>query len=171
MSDLFAVRTAIVQEHMDAENRKDVASAVNAFAEPRYEVVTTGEVFDGGSAVSGFLTETMEAFPDFTFHTHKLHDAPDAIIAEVTFAGTHLGSWRGLPATGKPVSYRMCNIFEFDGDALVCERLYFDILTVLQQVGIADDPTSLRGKITALATHPGVALTAAAHLLRERKER
>src|SRR4051812_26881696 len=118
-----AERERIVKEHIDAENRGDTASTVATFAAPRYDVVPTGEIIEGPEAVAQSLDEIMHAFPDLTITTHAMHHADDAVLVEVTFAGTHLGGWRGLPATGRRVSYRMCNVFVFDGDRLLCERL------------------------------------------------
>jgi hypothetical protein len=48
----------------------------------------------------------------------------------------------------------MCNVFEFEGEHLVTERLYFDLLTVLRQLGIARDPASTLGRMTAALCHP-----------------
>jgi steroid delta-isomerase-like uncharacterized protein len=149
-----AERERIVREHVDAENRRDVAGTVATFAAPRYEVIPTGEVYDGADAVTRMLDETMHAFPDLEITTQAMHHAEDAVLVEVTFAGTHSAAWRGLPATGKRVSYRMCNVFVFDGDRLLCERLYFDMLTALRQVGVARDPLSVAGKVATVLNHP-----------------
>jgi hypothetical protein len=43
--------------------------------------------------------------------------------------------------------------FVFDGDQLVCERVYFDHLTIMRQLGLAHDPTSLAGRVAALVSH------------------
>lgn len=156
-----AEREAIVTEHVAAENRRDVAGTVATFAAPRYEVIPTGEVIEGAEAVSAMLDETMRAFPDLTITTHATHHADDAVLVEVTFEGTHLGSWRGLPATRRRISYRMCNVFVFDGDQLLCERLYFDMATALRQVGIARDPLSVGGRIATVFNHPVTVIGAA----------
>jgi steroid delta-isomerase-like uncharacterized protein len=155
-----AKREAIVREHMATEEQKDFASTVKTFARPRYEVIATGETHDGSDVVAKFLAETGVAFPDFSFETKALHHAGDAVIAEVVFTGTHRGGWRGLPATGRTVRYAMCNVFEFEGDDLVCERLYFDLSTILRQIGIARDPTTLSGRIATFVNHPIVVLGA-----------
>jgi hypothetical protein len=36
----------------------------------------------------------------------------------------------------------------------VCERLYFDLLTPLRQMGIARNPNSLAGRLATFANHP-----------------
>ena len=46
---------------------------------------------------------------------------------------------------------------------LVCERVYYDTATVLQQLGIARDPDSLTGRLETAASHP---LTISRSLLR-----
>jgi len=147
-------RQAIVQEHMDSEGRGDFEATIQTFHHPRYEVVATDEEHDGADALRLFYAETSKAFPDFRFENATFHHAADAVLTEVDFVGTHLGMWRGLPATGRKVRYRMCNVFVFDGDKLICERLHFDLHTVLMQVGIARDPTTLMGQLTTFANHP-----------------
>jgi hypothetical protein len=42
----------------------------------------------------------------------------------------------------------------FDGDRLVCERNYFDQLTILRQLGLAHESTSLAGRLTMVLSHP-----------------
>jgi hypothetical protein len=48
----------------------------------------------------------------------------------------------------------MTAIFEFEGDRIVCERVYFDSNSILQQLGVASDPMSLRGRAGTLVGHP-----------------
>ena len=148
------IREKIVREHMDAEINKSAGQTVDTFSHPRYEVVPTGEVHDGAQAVEAFLAEGMIAFPDFTFEIHELHHAKDAVIVETTFKGTQLRTWRGIPATGKFVSYRMCNVFVFDGVELICERLNFDTLTILTQLGITRDINYPAGRLTLFLANP-----------------
>jgi hypothetical protein len=45
-------------------------------------------------------------------------------------------------------------IFVFEGEELVCERVYYDTATVLGQLGIARDPMTLTGRVETLARHP-----------------
>lgn len=159
-------RVATVLEHMRLENEYDFPGCIAAFAHPRYEVVATGEVHDGQDAVDAFLTENRRAFPDFHFEPSRVTGGAETVLVEGVFTGTQRGAWRGLPATGRPVSFRMAVIFDFDGDDLVCERVYFDLGTPLRQLGVARDPTSLSGRLTTVVTHP---ITIARALLRSRR--
>jgi hypothetical protein len=40
--------------------------AIGFFARPRYELVATGEVFDGVGPLGGLMQENVTAFPDST---------------------------------------------------------------------------------------------------------
>ena len=48
----------------------------------------------------------------------------------------------------------MCAFFIFDGDRITNERVYFDQLTIMRQLGVAHDPNTLAGRATTLISHP-----------------
>jgi hypothetical protein len=79
----------------------------------------------------------------------------DAIVVEVIICGTHLGGWRGLPATGRRIEFPLCGVYTFDADdRLAGEKIYYDRGTVLRQLGIFHEPQTVLGQISTLATHP-----------------
>jgi steroid delta-isomerase-like uncharacterized protein len=157
-------REATVREHMESENRHEFDVTMATFHHPRYEIVATGDVYDGADEVARYFQETRAAFPDQRNELIALHHADDAVIAEFDLKGTHLGSFRGLPPTGREFTCRMTALFLFDDDRLVCERVYFDSATILRQLGIAHDPTSLTGRAATVLNHP---LTIGRALLRQ----
>jgi len=139
---------------MTHENAHEFDDAIAAFHHPRYEIVATGEVWDGTDGVGALLTENKTGFSDFKFYPTVWHHAEEAIIVEGRFTGTHDGNWRGLPATGRKVDFELIIVFKFEGDRMVCERTYFDIGTALRQLGVQRDPNTLPGKIELIAAHP-----------------
>lgn len=54
----------------------------------------------GDAEVREYFALTRTAFPDQRNKPLALHHGDDAVIVEFLLAGTHLGSFRGLPATG-----------------------------------------------------------------------
>ena len=64
MSDLRERREAIVREHMDSENRHEFDATIDTFEHPRYEIIPTGDVYDGEEEVRGYFATTRAAFPD-----------------------------------------------------------------------------------------------------------
>ena len=147
-------REQLVIEHMESENRHEFDVTMETFDHPRYELIGTGDVYDGREEVARYFEETRTAFPDQRNELIALHHADDAVIVEAMLYGTHEGSFRGLPATGRKFEMRMMAVFVFEEDRLVCERVYFDAGTVLRQLGIAHDPLSLRGRVATVANHP-----------------
>jgi steroid delta-isomerase-like uncharacterized protein len=147
-------REAIVREHMDSENRHEFDATLETFEHPRYELIATGDVYDGPEEVSAYFEESRRAFPDQRNELLSLHHSDDAVIVEAIVRGTHRGPLRSLPPTGREWESRILAMFLFEEDKLVCERVYFDQLTVLEQLGIARDPTTLTGRVETLIGHP-----------------
>ena len=147
-------REQIVREHMESENRYEFDTTLATFDHPRYELIATGDVHDGAKQVMDYFEETRRAFPDQRNELIGLHHADDAVVAEFNLRGTHLGNYRGLPATGRSFECRMAAVFVFEDDRLVCERVYFDSATILRQLGIAHDPLTLTGRVATLVSHP-----------------
>jgi steroid delta-isomerase-like uncharacterized protein len=147
-------REQLVREHMESENRHEFDKTLATFAHPRYELVPTGEVVDGSDDVARYYEETRTAFPDQRNELIALHHADDAVIAEFDLVGTHRGTLRGLPPTGRTFRCRMAAVFVFEGDRLVCERVYFDSATIFRQLGIAHDPLTLVGRLATVVNHP-----------------
>ena len=147
-------RERIVVEHMETENEHDFDATIDTFEHPRYELIATGDVFDGQRAVEGYFDETRTAFPDQRNELLALHHSDDVVIVEAMLYGTHLGSFRGLPPTGRAFEMRFTSFFLFEEDRLVCERVYFDSATILRQLGIAHDPLKLTGRVATVLNHP-----------------
>jgi steroid delta-isomerase-like uncharacterized protein len=147
-------RMDVVLEHMNAENEHEFERCIDAFTHPRYEIIATGEIYDGPGEVASLLNENKRAFPDFHFDVRRMRDADEAVIVEGDFRGTHQGLWRGLPPTGRAVDFPVIIVFEFEGDRMVCERTYFDLGTPLRQLGVARDPNTRSGRIAAALNHP-----------------
>ena len=152
--DLRAKREALVIEHMESENRHEYDATIETFDHPRYELIGTGEVFDGPEEVARYFEETRTAFPDQRNELIALYHSDDAVIVEANLYGTHQGPLRGLPPTGRKFEMRFCALFVFEEDRLVCERVYFDPGTVLRQLGIAHDPFSVTGRVATVVNHP-----------------
>ena len=154
VDELRGRRERVIREHMESENEHDFDTTIGTFGHPRYELVATGDVYDGEEAVRAYFAESRTAFPDQRNELVALHHADDAVIVEFDLLGTHLGPLRALPPTGRAIRCRMSAHFVFEGDQLVCERVYFDQLSILQQLGLAHEMTSVAGRLSTLVTHP-----------------
>ena len=152
--ELRRKREELVIEHMETENRHEYEATIETFDHPRYELVGTGDVYDGREEVARYFEETRTAFPDQRNELLALHHADDAVLVEAVVRGTHTGPLRSLPPTGRSFELPILAVFMFEGDGLVCERVYFDSATMLQQLGVARDPLSLVGRVGTAVSHP-----------------
>ncbi|GAA3674508.1 steroid delta-isomerase-like uncharacterized protein [Lentzea atacamensis] len=137
---LRALREAIVLEHMESQNDHDFNTSLHTFPHPRYEIMASGQVLQGVDEVRAYWQRTRAAFPDQRNKVIEVHHADDAVIVEFELQGTHLGSLTGEEVTGRSFKVRMVGFFLFDKDVLVCERVYGDSATVMNQLGMLNLP-------------------------------
>jgi steroid delta-isomerase-like uncharacterized protein len=151
---LRGARQAVLDAHAAAESARDLDGVIATFHHPRYEIVPTGEVFDGEEAVRRYHGENFAGIPDLNVEPVRVWHSDDAVVEEALVSGTHLGTYHGLPPTGRFVKVEVCGIYVFEDDRLVCERVYYDLLTVLRGLGVARDPDSVWGQVMTLVNHP-----------------
>ena len=151
-----SARIAIVQQHIRLENEHDLEGVLHTFGNaPRYDDEPWNEHYAGLSGVRQFYEQLMKALPDLQIEVQHQHVADDAILVEVIIRGTHLGGWRGLPATGRQIEFPLCGVYTFDeDDRLAGEKIYYDRGTVLKQLGVFHEPQTILGQIGILAIHP-----------------
>ncbi|HKH24759.1 MAG TPA: ester cyclase [Acidimicrobiales bacterium] len=129
-------RLELVEEHFRTEVTQEFDLTLGTFnGHPHYEIMATGQVFDGDDEVMGYYRTTRTAFPDQRHDNVRFHVAEDAIIAEFDLLGTNLGELYGLPPTGKDFRVPVIAVFLFDGDRITNERVYFDAASLLTQIG------------------------------------
>lgn len=131
---LRAHRDAIVRRHMESENGHDFDTTIATFRHPRYEIIATGQIHDGAAEVRQYFRDSRAAFPDQRNELIALYHADDAVIAEFWLLGTHRGPLLGMEPTGREFRCQMTAFFLFEGEGLVCERVYFDTATILRQL-------------------------------------
>ena len=165
--DRQARRMALVEEHVRMENAHDLAGVIQTFGETaRYDDEPWNQHYEGREQVHNFYSELMAALPDLSIEILRRHVAPETIVLEVMIRGTHLGPWRGLPATGRRVEIPLCGMYTFDrDDRLAGEKIYYDRATVLRQLGVFSEPQTALGGLHILITHPLAILKALARKL------
>jgi steroid delta-isomerase-like uncharacterized protein len=143
--DLRKRRVELVEEHFRTEVSQEFDLTLATFnGHPHYEIMPTGQVFDGDDEVMDYYRTTRTAFPDQRHDNVRVHVADDAVITEFDLLGTNLGEFYGLPPTGKAFRVPVIAVFFFDGERITNERVYFDAASLLTQIG--------RSELLALAT-------------------
>ena len=154
--DRRSARIALVEQHIRLENQHDLEGVLSTFGDTvRYDDEPWGDHYSGRDGVRKFYTQLMQALPDLEIQVQSQHLANDAVIVEVIISGTHLGAWRGLPATGRRIQFPLCGIYTFDtNDRLAGEKIYYDRGTVLRQLGVFHEPMTVLGQICTFVAHP-----------------
>lgn len=155
MANLDA-RVRAVEEHVRGENDHDIGRIMQTFgADASYDDEPWDEHHAGRDQVIAYYETLLRAVPDMNIDVRRRYVSEEAIILEVVITGTHQGTWRGLPGTGRRVDFPLCGIFTFDDDdRMKCEKIYYDRATVLRQIGMFHEPLSRTGRVVTPLTHP-----------------
>ena len=133
-SSLRERRAAIVREHIAAEKAHDISRIIATFHRPRYELAPFCSVSDGDQAVRDLLAGLFETFPDFDIEHPRLHHAGEAVVVECVITGKRHRSFSGVPPSGRRIEVPLVANFDFDGDLLMCEKVHFDLATLVRQL-------------------------------------
>jgi steroid delta-isomerase-like uncharacterized protein len=137
--DLRRRRLELLEEHFRSEVEQDFDRTLATFnGRPHYEIMATGQVYDGDDEVLTYHRRQRAAFPDQRHENVRFHFADDAVIAEFDLLGTNLGEFYGMAPTGKAFRVPVIAVFFFDEDRIVNERVYLDSAGLLSQIGRGD---------------------------------
>jgi steroid delta-isomerase-like uncharacterized protein len=105
-----------------------------------YEEVATARRIEGADQTVTAWKGWAQAFPDSKASFDRTHVAGnDTVVLELTWRGTHQGPLEtpagGIPATGKKIEIRAVAIIELKGEKSRTQRHFFDMATLLQQLG------------------------------------
>ncbi|HXQ58890.1 MAG TPA: ester cyclase [Acidimicrobiales bacterium] len=131
---LLERQEAVVREHMASENESRFDDTLATFARPRYELIGTGQVYDGIDEVKSYYAASRAVFPDQRNEVRALYGTEGAVVVEFDLLGTHTGSLAGEEPTGRSFRCPMVALFIFEGEKIVCERVYFDSGTIYRQL-------------------------------------
>jgi steroid delta-isomerase-like uncharacterized protein len=115
--------------HSMAEDDRDIDGLVATLApDCVYEIVPTGQRWEGHAGARAFYTELFAAFPDNVFDLTDIVVGPQGVFEVATLTGTNLGPWAGVPPSGLPVRLTVLLFFPWDpaSGLFAGERIFFD---------------------------------------------
>jgi predicted ester cyclase len=124
----------------DAVNGRDldvISKAIDEIISPAARFHAAGPFADltAVQAQKRIWEILLRAFPDLHVAMDDLLADGDKIVARQTVTGTNLGEYRGMPPTGKPVTYREIFIARFADGQVTDLWGVVDLYAQLQQLG------------------------------------
>ena len=127
------------RRHDDAFNAHDPAARRETEAPDIHVVLPGGIELDGTDQTVQFVSVFWDALPDANLSSSSALEQADTIAIEGTLSGHHTGTFRTpqaeIPPTQNPVTLRYASFKTIREGKVADERLYFDQLEFLQQLG------------------------------------
>ena len=98
-------------------------------------------------AITQYFRQLADAFPDVRYELQHGHESGNVAIDEGYVVGTHtaplpLPSGDSVPATGKQIRVRSCDIISVEDGLVTSHHFYFDQLVFLGQLGLLPEMPS-----------------------------
>jgi predicted ester cyclase len=115
--------------HSIAEDRRDIDGLLATLSpDCAYEIVVTGERWEGHLGARRFYEELFAAFPDNAFALSEIVVGPQGVFEVATLTGTNQGPWAGVRPSGLAVALEVLILFLWDPvtERFSGERIWFD---------------------------------------------
>jgi ketosteroid isomerase-like protein len=128
----------------EAVMRGQVDELPNLYADEATMVTPDAGEVRGRDAIAEYLGTFSRAFPDASWEALSQLEVGDTAMDEGWFIGTHTGplatpTGETIPATGKRVRVRECDVATVENGRITSHRFYFDQMDFLEQLGLAPE--------------------------------
>ncbi|MFY9580352.1 MAG: ester cyclase [Gaiellaceae bacterium] len=97
---------------------------------------TRPEPFEGPDGFKDFVTDLRRGFPDLNITIDHVIAEGDFVSIRSRVTGTHLGTYRGIPPTGRKISQSQLHMFHVVDGQINETWQEIDGLGIMQQLGI-----------------------------------
>ena len=133
-----AANIALVRSTLDAFNAGDFDTCV-ARLSPDFVMNLAGLPPMPGPAVWRQGVDVIKrGFPDLHAQIDDVVAAGDQVALRLTFRGTHLGDYLGIPATGRTIEYVSHEFYRIAGGLITEEWICSDTATMHGQLTVGD---------------------------------
>lgn len=136
--ELYQTIRALWTKHSKAEDARDLNGLIETLApDCVYEIIPTGQRWEGHEGATQFYSSFLGAFPDVKFNMSDIVIGPQGVIEVTEMTGTHRGPWAGVAPTGRRVHLQIIIHFPWDPQAgkFAGERIYFDRAALGEELG------------------------------------
>jgi steroid delta-isomerase-like uncharacterized protein len=147
----MADNVSIARRLYDGWNERAFDEVVEYVADDgELTTVGPGDVFRGKDGARKYNENWANGFPDGRVTIDRVHADGDTVVVEFTGRGTHTGtlatSMGDIPATGRSMTLKLCDVIEFRDGLIVRQRSYFDTGSMMAQLGLLPSQTATSQK-------------------------
>ena len=115
---------------------KDFTAAAECYADGAVVVTPDQGELTGREAIVAYLRDLANPFPDVRLEYEARHESGNVAIDEWYTTGTHsaplsMPTGETIPATGKQIRVRGCDVVTVEGGRITSHRIYFDQMEFL----------------------------------------
>lgn len=131
----------IARELFDAVNQRDVERGARVLSEHcELTDIPFGEVYRGPDGWRQQYNFWLSAFPDGEVEVTHVMATDRGVVVEYVGRGKHDGPLQApggeVAPTGRRTENRFCDIMEIEDGKIVRVRSYFDVQTLMRQLGL-----------------------------------
>jgi steroid delta-isomerase-like uncharacterized protein len=130
----------IAKAAIAAYNEKDWNKTRDLLAaDAVYDEKATSRRLEGSGQIIEAFQGWAAAFPDSKATFIREFVSDDTAVLELVWKGVHTGPLQtptgAIPASNKPIEVPACEVFRVEGEKIKSSSHYFDMLTLLKQIG------------------------------------
>jgi ketosteroid isomerase-like protein len=137
----------VMDEVTEAAFSGDANRFSECYAEDATAVTPDAGELTGREEIVRWMQQFTGAMSDLRWEEIAKHETGDVAIDEGYVVGTNTGplqlpTGETLPATGKQVRIRSCDVATVDGGRITTHRFYYDQMEFLGQLGLVPDESA-----------------------------
>lgn len=143
-----------IEDHLEAESAQNLDALLAGMTEDCYNLVMCdpSPLYQGPEEVARRYQGLWTALPDLRVRLRRIVAIEGELaVTEHTLSGTHRGPLFGFAPTGRFVEVDTAVIWQFAGERIRGETVYFDLATMLRQIGTLQLPEDHSASPSALS--------------------
>lgn len=134
-------RQAIARRHLEMENAYRLQDTLDTLTpDCVFEDMALGERPQGHAGAAAYYQRWWKGFPDLTWVPQRRAFTEDGVVSELIVKGTHKGEYLDIEPTGRTIELPVAIFVSFADGRMASERLYYDLATLLRQLGVESLP-------------------------------
>jgi steroid delta-isomerase-like uncharacterized protein len=88
----------------------------------------------GKTGIRQYYQMFINAFPDFRLTLDAISAENDMVVLHAQYAGTSQGQFYNVPATGKPFTTNVVEVYRVRNDKFVERFVWYDIMKIMREI-------------------------------------